>query len=146
MCNFYYLQIVPSPTHPGVKWQLPWLSILAAAGSDALKWNSHFQEKIHLCVRTKASWHSPSSSTASEEYTIFKHFNHLQACILCSRHFTSPWAICFQRQKHGVSQKLTNKLTSSFGWLGKRQHGWMLADTVLMLSCQRYRYLTVLEA
>lgn len=126
MCYLYHLQRVPNPSRPGVKKQLQWLSVLAAAGSDALKWNSHSQEKTRLCVRTWASWHSPSPSTAFEEHTIFKPLNHLQACVLCSRQFTSPWAICFQRQNRGVSQKLINKFTTSFGWLGKQRHGWML--------------------
>lgn len=125
MCYLCYLQTVPSPTPRTVKKQLCCSSVLAAAGSDALKWNIHFQEKTCLCLRTWACRHSPSS-TAFEEYIIFKPLNHLQACVLCSRHFTSPWAICFRRQNNSVSQELINKFTTSCGWLGKQQHGWML--------------------
>lgn len=105
-----------SPVQPILVWR-SWLSILAAAGSQAL------QEKTGLCVRTWASWHSPSSSTAFEEYTIFKPWNHLLVYIVCSRCFTSPWAICFWRQTQGISQKLIHNL---FCWLGKQQHGWAL--------------------
>lgn len=126
-----------SPVQPILVWR-SWLSILAAAGSEALMWNSHFQEKTRLWVRTWASWHNPSPSTAFEEYTVFKPWNHLQVYILCSRHFASPWAICFRRQTHGVSQKLINKFTTSFLGLGKSSMDECSTDKVLMLSCQRY--------
>lgn len=83
------------------------------------------RKKTCLCLRTWACRNSPFS-TAFEEYTIIKPLDHLQACVLSSRHFTSPWAICFRRPNNSVSQKLINKFTTSCGWLGKQQHGWML--------------------
>lgn len=141
-CCLCYLQTVPIPTCPSVKKLVVSFSNCRITFPDM---KQPLSRKKHVCVRTRASWHSPSPSTAFEEYTLFKPWNHLQVYIICSRHLTSPWAICFQRQTHGVSQKLINKFTASFAGLENSSMDECSTDKVLMLSCQRYRYLTALE-